>query len=344
MVTIDDLTAGRELPEPMVATVTEVDWNVGTSRRAEVTLSDSTGNSLRLVDYEGAENTTNWTKTHQYRISNCKVQRGGGRFNIELSPSKQTQIDPLGHIGEATQILVVGDTHVGRTKHPKTGEAIDPIEAFSTAIDYGIGQHVDAVVHVGDIFHESATSHQAERVDETVFEPLNEATIPFYYIRGNHDADVGNRLLEDRAGEPVVSLDKSSYSVGPDVRVFGLDHDPKGELPWNELPSSTLYDESVSILVLHQTLSQVPEDKLDSVSHEQIQQLAGRHFDAVVVGHHHDASLDEWDGVSVLYTGAAEKMSTNTDSTDRVVWLLTVHEGNIISEKYDIPAHTARIQ
>ena len=38
-----------------------------------------------------------------------------------------------------------------------------------------------------------------------------------------------------------------------------------------------------------------------------------------------------------MYAGAAERMSTNKNPTDRLAWLLTVTGGSISYEQYEIP-------
>ena len=73
MVTADELSTSQSLPEPMIVTVSSVDWDVGKSRRAEVELSDQSGTLLELIDYEGANLATTWKTGHQYRITDCGV-------------------------------------------------------------------------------------------------------------------------------------------------------------------------------------------------------------------------------------------------------------------------------
>ncbi len=302
-----------------------------------VSLVDTAGNPLRLIDYEGAEIPVDWKTKYRYQVSRCKVQKGGGGYDLELAPSKRTRIEPLGSANEYTRILVIGDTHVGRTKHPRTGETINPIDAFSTAVEYGIERRVDAVVHVGDIFHDTATPVQAKLVDLTVFAPLAEADIPFYYVRGNHSASAGDEVLEDRDGPLVFNLDTHGVSVGPGIRLFGIDHYAEGNIPWSRLTFPDSIRESVRILVLHQTLEQISGRGPKSVDLSQVQRRFGNQFDFVVSGHHHDATRIDWESIGVMYTGASERMSTNNDPVDRVAWLLTIESGSVTCEQYDIP-------
>jgi predicted phosphodiesterase len=318
----------------MIVEVTAVDWNAGSSRRAMVALVDHAGNDLQLVDYEGAELTVEWEPNHRYRISGCNVNKGGADYPVALEPSKRTLVESLGPVTDHTSLLVVGDTHVGRTTHPKTESKIDPIDAFTNAVEYGIECGVDAVVHVGDIFHESASEGQATAVDRRVFAPLENASILFYFVRGNHTAEPGDRVLASRS--LVSNLDTGGERIGSDVRIFGIDHAEEGELPWKTLSFPSRVSEPISILVMHQTLRQLsgPTDK--SVDLDRIQRRFGGQFDLVLSGHHHDAMMETRNGTTVMYTGASERMSTNRDPIDRVVWLVTSAGSSVAIERYDI--------
>ncbi len=328
-----DLTAGRPLPGPMIVEVTAVEWESGKSRRAEIDLIDLDNNPLRLIDYEGAEISIDWQSGHRYRISDCNVN--AGKRGIELAPSKRTVIVPLGLPGDDTHLLLVGDTHLGREKHPKTEEAIDPLEAFTAAIHYGINRGVDAVLHAGDVFHDSASVSQVTLARQHVFDPLDEAGIPLYYVKGNHGTLTGYQLLDDL--EAVVNLGTEGVTVGDNVRIFGINHCPGGPLPWEEIEFPDSFPEQVSILVLHQTVEQLSGPGIDSVDLTEIQQRFNGEFDLIASGHHHDAIVKDWNGIPVMYTGAAERMSKNKNPTDRVVWLVTVVGESLSYEPYQIP-------
>jgi len=317
----------------MVVKVTAIDWDSGTSRRAEVELTDIDGNPLRLIDYEGAEISIDWQPTHRYRISNCNVN--SGKQGIELAPSKRTVVEPLGSPEDETRFLLVGDTHLGRETHPKTGEQIDPLEAFAAAIEYGIDRDVDAVLHVGDIFHDSATRSQAMLARQDVFDPLDEAGIPFYYVKGNHGFLTGCQILDNL--ESVANLGTEGVTVGDNVRIFGINHCPGGQIPCEEVTFPKSVSEPVSILVLHQTLEQLTGPGNDSVDLGRIQQQFNGEFDLIVSGHHHDAIVQDWNGIPIMYTGATERMSKNKDPTDRVVWLVTVAGEHLSYNQYQIP-------
>jgi predicted phosphodiesterase len=337
MLTVDDLSPGQQLPASLDVTVTGVERNPAMNRQAHIHLVDGDGTPIRLVDYQGAEISIDWREGHRYRISRCGVQLGGGGYDLELAPSSLTRIEPLGPATQRIQLLVLGDSHVGRKTHPGTGTEINPVEAFVEAVKYGIDQDISAVVHVGDIFHESATSFEAQLVDQFVFKRLERANIPFYYIRGNHAASPGDELLTARSGNPVSHLDTTGTPLGSAVCLFGIDHHAGGNLPWSTLSFPASVEAPVSILVIHQTIKQLSGSTPSSVNLGRIQRRYGNQFDAVLCGHHHDSLWTCWRGCEVLYTGSVERMSTNPDPTDRVAWLLTVEDGLIDLEQYDIP-------
>jgi DNA repair exonuclease SbcCD nuclease subunit len=337
LVTVDDLSAGETLPEPMVVEVVAVDWHPIKKRRAEVELRDTAQNSLKLVDYEGAEISVDWEPNYRYQISRCNVTAGGRGYDVQLSPSKRTVIEPLGSVRQSTQVLVIGDTHIGREEHPKTKEEIDPLGALTAATEFSIDQELDAVVHTGDIFHDNATQLQSLLTQIQVFEPLDDAGIPFYYVCGNHESDSGNKILNELEGTVVFNLSTTGTEIGTNLRLFGIDHYSRGNLPWVDLTFSKADSGEASILVLHQTLQQLSGGGTKSVDIARIQQRFNGAFDFVISGHHHDAITDTWNGIPVMYAGAAERMSTNKNPTDRVAWLLTVTDGSISYEQYEIP-------
>lgn len=336
MVTIEGLLPNTALSEPIELIVTDVDWSVP-SRRAEVTLEDMDGTPVRFVDYTGADLSVDWTPSGRYRIAGCRVHSDGTEGGVYLAGTKRTEITPVDSEEDPVQLLIVGDTHIGRTIHPGTGVDIDPIAAFASAAEFAIEQQVDAVVHVGDIFHESVTAGQAGFTLIDVLQPLAEAEIPFYYIEGNHSGELGQRILAGDDAQSAVHLDSSGVSVGSSVRVYGVDHIPGESFQSAGIQFGTPDPDEVSILVLHQTLEQLSGASAKSIDLHDLQAAFGGPFDAVVCGHHHDAKHETWLGKPLLYTGASEHMSTNENASDRVAWLLTVRAESVSVERYDIP-------
>lgn len=337
VVTVDDLMVGRRLPGPIEVTVTDVVWNPVKRRRALVEFVDARGNESRIVDYERAGIDENWKEGYRYRVSNCRVNQGGGSFEIELSTSKATSIVALGLASPQTRILVVGDTHIGRTVHPGTGDPIDPLGAFQQAIERGISESVDAMIHVGDLLHETATPGVIELVKQQVLTEFVSHDLPLLYVHGNHAVDAEKQLFRNFGGEYHIHLDTRGHTVSYGVRVYGFDHHESGDIPWEHVEFPNRMHEQVSILVLHQTLEQLSGPKSDAVDLRRIQGCAPGHFDAIFCGHHHDVRTLDWNGSRVVYTGAAEHLSTLADPLDRVAWIVTIDGGSIDIQPFTIP-------
>lgn len=334
---IRNLSPGTTLSEPLVAQATSIDRTSTPQRNAEVVLTGRQGHSIDFVDYVGAETEVSWMMNCWYQIENCAIQRGRGP-RLRLSPSKRTVVTELGQsTTDTARLLVVGDTHIGRQRHPKTGIRIDPLAAFQAATTYGIEQQVDAVVHVGDIFHDTASSLSVKHTSDRVFRPLRDAGIPFYYVRGNHGSDAGAAALDALAGTNGDHLDTSGVRVTPQIRLFGLDHSSSGAFTSRDLRFPAAIEEPISILICHQTLAQISGRGSQAVDLEAIGARFTDQFDIVFAGHHHDATIATWGRVPVVYTGACERMSTNNNPVDRVAWMVSVTNGVVSFEQYDIP-------
>ena len=135
----------------------------------------------------------------------------------------------------------------------------------------------------------------------------------------------------------MANLDPSGVPVNSQVRIFGLNHHKYGNISRNDLAYPNLVPEPLSILVLHQTIEQLSGHGPDTVDLERINREYGGQFDFILAGHHHDADRIDWGDIPVMYTGAAEHMSTNDDPDDRIAWLLTIENNSIVCDRYDIP-------
>lgn len=335
MVTVDDLSPKQELPEPMTVTVTDVNRNAGRSRRAWVELEDSVGTSLYLVDYEGANISINWTRDFQYRISRCRVNKGRDGYKICLESSKKTEIEELGPVEDIRKILIIGDTHVGRSRHPGDRKPIDPVGCFRKAVKYGISHEVDAVIHVGDVFHDTADYTHTAVVSTKIMQPLKQADIPFCYVEGNHECEPGNRLLTNTNEYNIINLGTTGTVIAPGIRAYGINHHEMGNIPRGEVQFSPSKDD-FSILVLHQTLKQLSGAGSKSVDLNWIANHTAGKFNYVISGHHHDAKWKSWKGIPIMYPGATARLSKNSNPIDKVAWLLEIENGTVSRKRYDI--------
>jgi predicted phosphodiesterase len=331
MRTLDDISPASEASITLLARVVDIDRRVGKRRHAKLTLTDLENNRLTLIDYEGANLSAKWERDGIYVISNCPIRAGGQGPGPTLEPSKKTSVESL------TVLLVIGDTHIGRASHPGTGEPIDPIGALETAIEEYLGENISAVIHTGDMFHEDVGASDITAFEKHVINPLERTGTPMYYVRGNHGTDRVDDLLTEHAGSVLHHLSMDGVAIGPNVRLFGIDKQSDGNLPRNSLRTADLQPGSVSLLVLHQTITQLSGPGDGHVDLKRLPNRVRTNLEYVIAGHHHDATKAQWRGLTIMYAGSTVELSKNHNADDRVCHLLLIREDGGTSVQLDIP-------
>ena len=340
MVSVDDLSAGRSLPAPMVVKVTDVNWTTRKSRRAEVALTDTGGNPLRLVDYEGADISVDWTVNHRYRISQCGVNRGGGGYDLELAPSKKTTVEELGRAQEATRLLVIGDSHVGYRHRPQSDKPtwakdVNARDTFTRCLQRARDAKVDGVIHAGDIFDHHNTKGDRNRVGQEIARTV-ESDVAFYYVFGNHDDKQGRDLLQSTPG--IHLAERTSYISKHLVKLQGVDHAGKS-FPASAPTATVQVDKGPNILVIHETPYPVIDESGTLVYQNDVNkadisgyiETASYDIDLVITGHLHVANqltLQDSD-IPVIVTGSTIPISTYKKDSRPSTWLLTVTEDEL---------------
>lgn len=297
----------------------KLDWRL--------TVEDSSGNQFELEIWNKHDPLTEWKEGAEYEIRNGYGQTWDNGRKKKLHSSGKWSADRVESSPDC-RLLVMGDSHVGRKEHPsKPYQSIDCAGKFELAIEVAVAHNADSILHTGDVFHDYATEGDCETID-SAFKRMREADIDFYYILGNHECDRGTRLLQRWERRDVAThLDMDGSGVTDDVKVYGYDHRPGSKFSVEEMDVPTLLMNSVSILVLHQTLAPFrfgADVNLDEINGKS---LGG--FDYVVSGHLHDPERPNWDDGEFLYAGSTEDLSTNSDASEPSVWFLTV-EGETV--------------
>jgi predicted phosphodiesterase len=292
-----------------------------------LTVEDTSGKQFKLEIWNKHDPLTEWKEGAEYVIRNGYGQTWDNGQKKKLHSSGKWSVDRVDSAFDC-RLMVMGDTHVGRKEHPsKPYQSIDCAGKFAQAIEVAVSHDADSILHTGDVFHDYATEEDCETVD-TAFERMRDTDIKFYYILGNHECDRGTRLLQRWEQRGVAThLDMSGSEVTDDVKVYGYDHRPGSKFSVEEMDVPTLLMNSVSILVLHQTL--VPFRSGADVDLDEINSKPFGGFDYVVSGHLHDPERPNWDDGEFLYAGSTEDISTNSDASDPSVWFLTV-EGEVV--------------
>jgi len=335
-----DLVVGADLPGAFEATAIDITTDTARNRRAEITLEDDAGHQVLLVDYAGAKLDVDWREGTRYRITNCRVQAGDQYHRVTLAPAKRTTVTAVDATNAHATLLILGDTHVGRTRHPGDGSQIDPTTAFQNAITVARVLDVDAVVHTGDIFHDDGVSQpELDAVDEGVFAQLAADEIPFYFVTGNHGTRASQQFLRKQTAQRdlVTNLTTASANIRGAVQLCGVNrsHDGTFDASAHDFPTITA---ERGVLVLHHTVRQLQPGHLQNpnsgweIDLDDLPLGGPSGFDLVAAGHHHSAKRKPVGDDEAVYIGAAEPMSTQPDADDGLVWLLTIDGGDYTLE------------
>ncbi len=178
-----------------------------------------------------------------------------------------------------------------------------------------IEEKPDFVIHCGDMFHQFRPSPGALRFAIQILDKFRQANIPFYVIRGNHDA---SKAQAQRFGGTVLKfLDDLGYlqyvqdetiDINEHIRFTGIGEYGKttGDVIENVLRNNPLDESKFNILALHGYLQGQVSDSIFDISGYQ---LASIGFDYIALGHYHKV----WEEAenSIYCPGSTEQTSLN---------------------------------
>ncbi|WP_338603857.1 DNA double-strand break repair protein Mre11 [Sulfolobus tengchongensis] len=159
-------------------------------------------------------------------------------------------------------ILHISDTHLGKRQYSLAEREKDIYNTFSQLIDIAIKEHVDAVIHSGDLFDVSNPSTNAIVEAVRNLKRLKEAGIPFLSIPGDHDRPkrsgflVPHSILLEMDLIKMMTYEKP-YTLG-NLEIYGIPHIPTiSKTALKEILSSLKPTSHRSILLLHQGVKQM---------------------------------------------------------------------------------------
>ena len=208
------------------------------------------------------------------------------------------------------QILHISDTHLGKRQYGQEFREQDIYEVFNQLIDIAIKEHVDAIIHTGDLFDVNDPPNRAEYEAVKALKRLKEHNIPFIVIAGDHDTPKRSsslypqRLLEELDLIKFLYSDSKSnnintirYTLG-DIYIYGISHMPNLAKEKLKERLSTLKPEGKkSILMLHQGLKEI-------LPYEGAWQIGigdlPKGFSYYAVGHFHTRVTMHLDGGRIL--------------------------------------------
>ncbi len=115
---------------------------------------------------------------------------------------------------ESISIMHLSDTHLGNRQYGIAEREQDVYTVFDEAIDIALKEHVDLVIHTGDIFDSTRPPAQAFRQAILSLRKLKEKNIPVVAILGDHD------IPRRRMLPPPVLLEELKETL--DFKVVGL--------------------------------------------------------------------------------------------------------------------------
>lgn len=206
------------------------------------------------------------------------------------------------------KFIHLADTHLG-LNWPAIGrrENIQILaygKAFESIIDAATEHQVDFVVHAGDLVNRAHPSTAAWSRILLELPRLKQAGIPFIITVGSHDKP---ESYFDKAGGDVLQLLESRLNLakrvdtdqtpvvsfeireGKRISVYGLgDHGREQEEHLRELRKHMTGDAAFSILLMHGTISEMPQMVGPTVDTKTIGDLLSqRYVDYVAMGHNH---------------------------------------------------------
>ena len=202
-------------------------------------------------------------------------------------------------------IAHLSDSHLGYRQYGLIERERDLYLCFEEAIDRALEEHVDAVVHSGDLFHSPNPPPQAYRSALRALRKLRQRGIPFLYVMGQHDkpkvqAMAPLTVLEDM--ELLIHVAEKPY-VNGDFSVIGIDYARK------QLIKSKLQEvrplTKKSVLAMHVLLKEV--SPLGDISIHEMP----KGFCYYALGDYHIFKSFKVHGSIAVYPGSSEVISLN---------------------------------
>lgn len=209
----------------------------------------------------------------------------------------------------------ISDTHLGFVQYHSEERENDVYTAFDQAIDISIKDHVDFVIHSGDIFHVPNPSGKAIVVLANALKRLKQNNIDSFFILGDHDI---SRMRATPVPFVYNNLEFSKYIgngkpfVYKDVFIAGFDKRRKAEIESFEEDFARIDVEAKKhqghkILVLHQGITEINKFAGEINSAD-----LPKNFTYYAMGHLHEQELKRFShlGGPLAYPGSIELTSS----------------------------------
>jgi DNA repair exonuclease SbcCD nuclease subunit len=224
------------------------------------------------------------------------------------------------------------------------------VKAFRYCIDKAVEEDVDFVVHAGDVFDTVYPWHTVIEHAKDALQKLEDAEIPMYVIRGNHDRSFGQgRMMKGIATEHLESewvklIDPQAAEFPEDgyidhdenIRIYGLGYHANrtARILEDFEPESGRFN----FLLLHDFVDGVTRSYSENTA--KADNIAGKDLDYVAIGHDHQPNQREKIGDTVFAaTGGTVDYDFNTTQFGKGYNILEVdaEEKSVEVDKCEVP-------
>ena len=207
------------------------------------------------------------------------------------------------------------DWHLDYFQYQKKERWYDFFTAANECTKLMIKEKPDFVIHCGDLFHKFRPTPGAVRLAIQIFEKFRQANIPFYVIRGNHDASKAQaqrfggtilKLLEDL--EYLHYVQDKTIQINDYINFTGIGEYGKttGDVIEEVMRNNPLDTSKFNILALHGYLQGQVSDSIFDISGYQLSSLG---FDYIALGHYHKVWEEKEN--NIYCPGSTEHTSLN---------------------------------
>ncbi|MDG6935702.1 MAG: DNA repair exonuclease [Nitrososphaerota archaeon] len=206
----------------------------------------------------------------------------------------------------------ISDTHLGASPYSILERERDFYDAFEEAVDVMVKDHVDAVIHAGDVFDAPKPGGSAMLVLLRGFRRLADSGARIFFTLGEHDISrmpgTPSPLLFSEIGLATYVGDGMPHRYNG-ITVTGFHKHRRSEIDSlrDKLAQlGKMQEDGKRVLVLHQGLAEFHQ-----FAGEMTQQDLPRGFDYYAMGHLHDKNKALFDGFRgpVCYPGSIESTS-----------------------------------
>lgn len=216
-------------------------------------------------------------------------------------------------------VIHTADTHLGYKQYHRPERVADFADAFTQVIDNAISQNVDAVVHAGDLFHDSRPNTATVLTAIQQLRRLENNNIPFLMVIGNHEdthesqwADIFEEMsLGTRLSDKPVEIDDTAF--------YGIDYVPttrRSKLDYQFTDHNSEY----AALIAHGGFQ--PLSIYDDWNAEHVLGKSNISFDAFLLGDDHTPKTETINGTITTYPGSTER-TAHDQRADRIYNLVT---------------------